>query len=210
MHAQRPEYDPGELYRNADEFIRQCYAELDREDEIGPRLAEIEDEIHERGHYEHTFFELEHGARMAWRNSNRCIGRLLWNTLRVRDARDAETAAEVHDELCQHIEFATNDGKIRPAITLFEPAVRGEEQVRLWNYQLIRYAGYETADGVVGDPDSLAMTAYCERRGWNGDGTDFDVLPLVIQMGDGPPWRASCPRRGPREGRRWRRRNSGP
>ena len=51
------------------------------------------------GHYDHTFEELEHGARMAWRNSNKCIGRLFWQSLNVFDKREAITVEEVRDAL---------------------------------------------------------------------------------------------------------------
>ena len=187
MHVSRPEYRRHELFEEAEQFVRQCYRELDREDEIDDRLDEIWRAIGRRGHYDHTPAELEHGARMAWRNSNRCIGRHFWDSLRVFDRRDVETAEEVYEALCHHVEYATNDGNIRPTITVFRSESRGTDHVRLWNYQLIRYAGYETDDGVVGDPDSVALTAYCQSRGWEGDGTDFDVLPLVIQMGDDEP-----------------------
>jgi nitric-oxide synthase, bacterial len=91
------EYSQEELYAEGDAFIRDCYAELGRESEIEDRIDEIADEIEQRGHYDHTSFELEHGAKMAWRNSNRCIGRLFWHHLNVADARDCETAREVHE-----------------------------------------------------------------------------------------------------------------
>ena len=187
MHASVPAYDPERLYRDAEAFVRQCYAELDREGEIEDRLATIEDSIAETGHYEHTSEELAHGARMAWRNSNRCIGRLFWQRLHVLDERDADDAEAVYDGLCRHLEYATNDGAIRPTITIFKPMVRGERQVRLWNYQLVRYAGYETDDGIVGDPDSVAFTEYCRSRGWEGERTEYDVLPLAIQLRDREP-----------------------
>ena len=184
---QAPEYEPTELYAEAESFVRQCHGELGREGEIEDRLAEIRRSIAESGHYEHTAAELEYGAKLAWRNSNRCIGRLFWDTLDVIDARDRETAAGVSDSLCDHLEHATNGGDIRPTITIFEPAIRGRQRVRIWNYQLIRYAGYETDDGVVGDPAETEFTEYCRSRGWDGEGTEFDVLPWVIQMDDREP-----------------------
>ncbi len=187
MHAPVPDHDPGKLLEDAETFIRQCYTELDREDEIEGRLAEIETEIAQTGHYDHTDDELAHGARMAWRNSNRCIGRLFWESLHVLDARDRSSAQDVYEGLCEHLEYATNGGDIRPTITIFKPMVRGERQVRIWNYQLIRYAGYETDDGVVGDPDSLEFTEYCRSRGWEGERTDYDVLPLAIETREGEP-----------------------
>ncbi len=187
MHEPLPEYDPDRLRAEAERFVRRCYAELGREEEVDSRLAEIDAEIDERGHYEHTFAELEHGARMAWRNSNRCIGRLFWHTLHVRDERGLEEPAPVHEACLDHLEYAENDGDVRPTITVFKPRIRGEQRLRIWNYQLVRYAGYREGGTIVGDPDSVAFTDYCRSRGWEGTGTEFDVLPHVIQAGDREP-----------------------
>lgn len=178
------------LFRKARDFIQTCYREMGKtEDAIEARLREVEKEIEERGRYVHTQEELEHGAKMAWRNSNRCIGRLFWETLHVRDARSLENEEEIFHSLCDHIEYATNGGKIRPTITVFKPETDGLRQVRIWNHQLIRYAGYETESGVMGDPASIRFTKACQAMGWQGEGTHFDLLPLVIQVrGNNPRW----------------------
>ena len=187
MNVPDPAYGRRARYETAAAFVRQCYGELGRESEIDPRLEEIWTAIGRRDHYVHTSAELEHGAKMAWRNSNRCIGRHFWDSLHVLDRREADTARAVYDALRDHVEFATNGGNVRPTISVFPPAISGEPRVRIWNHQLIRYAGYRTGDGVVGDPDSVALTDYCRARGWSGPGTEFDVLPLVIQIGDDEP-----------------------
>jgi nitric-oxide synthase len=187
MNVPDPAYGRRTRYEAAAAFVRQCYGELGRESEIDPRLEEIWTAIGRRDHYVHTSAELEHGAKMAWRNSNRCIGRHFWDSLHVLDRREADSARAVYDALCDHVEFATNGGNVRPTISVFPPAISGEPRVRIWNHQLIRYAGYRTGDGVVGDPDSVALTDYCRARGWSGPGTEFDVLPLVIQIGDEEP-----------------------
>ncbi|TLS37054.1 nitric oxide synthase oxygenase [Pseudalkalibacillus caeni] len=177
-----------ELFSEAKEFIHQCYKELGKSfDETTKRLEEIEEQIREQNHYEHTFEELEHGAKMAWRNSNRCIGRLYWNSLTVFDKREIESDEEIRDALFNHIDYATNDGKIKAAITVFKPDVEGEQQLRILNHQLIRYAGYETENGVIGDPHSLEFTKKCQQMGWTSEKTPFDVLPLVIQKGSNSP-----------------------
>ena len=169
-------------YAEAETFIRQAYGELDKSPaEAEKRIREIERQLETEGRYSHTFEELSHGAKMAWRNANRCIGRLFWNRMHVLDARDCETSDDVYAALLRHIEFATNGGEIRPAITVFPPASGGREPVRIWNHQLIRYAGYRTKDGIVGDPASASFTDVCRKLGWQGAGTPFDVLPLVIQ-----------------------------
>ncbi|MFF5995839.1 nitric oxide synthase oxygenase [Lysinibacillus sp. KU-BSD001] len=141
-------------------------------------------EIQVIGSYEPTFDELEFGARVAWRNSNKCIGRLFWQSLHVFDERSLQNEEDIFHALLRHIDYATNEGKIRPAITVF-----ASKRVRVWNHQLIRYAGYETTKGIVGDPDSVTFTRQCMKLGWQGEGTPFDVLPLVIQVdGKQPKW----------------------
>ena len=172
----------------AERFIISCYRELGKsQDEIQARLQAIRESFAVKGYYEHTAEELSHGAKMAWRNSNRCIGRLFWESLHVFDERHVTSEEEMVQALLRHIEFATNGGKIRPAITIFAPATGEGPRPRIWNQQLIRYAGYETADGVLGDPVSLPLTRLCESLGWRGERTRFDVLPLVVQMDDRPP-----------------------
>lgn len=177
------------LLAEAELFVRQCYAELGRTlEETELRIDGIAREIDRSGTYTHTYDELRHGARMAWRNSNRCIGRLPWDSLHVIDRREASSEEEIAEALYAHLDYATNRGRIRPTITIFKPADESSPGVRLWNEQLIRYAGYELKNGVKkGDPASLEFTRICEALGWIGEKTDFDVLPLVIQVGDGEP-----------------------
>ncbi len=182
-----PDYNEAELRERARSFISQCYEELDREWAIDSRLADIDRELSQTGAYTHTAEELTHGARMAWRNSNRCIGRLFWQSLEVIDKRGCETPAEIHEACCRHIERARNGGDIRPTITVFQPDTPQTERVRIWNYQLLRYAGYETEDGTVGDPAEREFTRYCQSKGWDGEGGQFDPLPHVVQVGENEP-----------------------
>ncbi|MDZ5471567.1 nitric oxide synthase oxygenase [Bacillus sp. 31A1R] len=176
-----------QLLAEAEQFITTCYKELHKnDDEINLRILQIKEKITEFGYYEHTFEELEHGAKMAWRNSNRCIGRLFWDSLTVRDKRNLNTESDIFEALEDHIQFATNNGQIRPTITIFKQE-SDQNRIRIWNHQLIRYAGYETEYGVIGDPASIALTKKCEELGWQGEGTPFDVLPLVIQINESSP-----------------------
>ncbi|MGG3915256.1 nitric oxide synthase oxygenase [Rossellomorea vietnamensis] len=169
-------------------FIEQMFKELNKsEADMAIRLQHIENEIAAEGTYTHTHEELVHGAKMAWRNSNRCIGRLFWNSLNVFDEREAASEEEVFQALERHLEYASNGGRIRPTITVFRPPHRDKPDIRLWNHQLIRYAGYEEDGRYSGDPHSIEFTQKCRELGWEGEGTDFDVLPWVVQIGDRPP-----------------------
>lgn len=177
-----------QLVMEAERFIGNCYRELQKpEQEIETRIQSIKQEISQTGTYEHTFEELEHGAKMAWRNSNRCIGRLFWDSLTVFDARALQEEDKIKHALFQHIEFATNQGRIRPAITILKQKKNRKDFVRVWNHQLVRYAGYETEFGTIGDSSSIDFTKVCQQLGWVGNGTDFDILPLVIQVDGHPP-----------------------
>lgn len=187
LSRQIPEYDDQKLRERAHAFISQCYTELDREWIIDSRLADIDREISQTGSYTHTEEELKHGARMAWRNSNRCIGRLFWQTLAVIDERDLDTPQTIHEACCRHIKQARNDGNIRPTITIFQPDTPRTERIRIWNYQLLRYAGYDSENGIIGDPAEVEFTQYCKSKGWKGEGGHFDPLPHVIQVGDTEP-----------------------
>ncbi|WP_084372358.1 nitric oxide synthase oxygenase [Halalkalibacter krulwichiae] len=176
-------YEVLEMYLKAKEFIELYYKEVEMDEALlKNRLLEISNEINESGTYTLTYDELAYGARVAWRNSNRCIGRLFWESLHVLDQRAITTEDEVAEALFHHLQYATNNGKVIPTISIFRP-----DHIRIWNHQLIRYAGYETNKGVIGDPDSIAFTKVCESLGWKGLKTNFDVLPLVIQVGNQQP-----------------------
>ncbi|SHN68325.1 nitric-oxide synthase [Paenibacillus sp. ov031] len=182
--------DLEELRDEAERFIYRCYEELghSRED-AQARLVAVLNEIEHTGTYVHTADELEHGCKMAWRNSNRCIGRLFWDKLRIVDARHADTVGTAADAVMTHIRAASNKGKIIPMITILPPDGPKGAPVRIWNHQLIRYAGYETTEGIVGDPASVELTKTAMSLGWQGEGTPYDVLPLIIQAkGQAPEW----------------------
>jgi nitric-oxide synthase, bacterial len=176
-----------DLIQEAKAFITSCYQELEiKQEEIEVRISEITNEINEKGSYEHNTFELDYGAKVAWRNSNRCIGRLFWDQLHTNDMRHLKTEEEIFGAILQHMANATNHGRIRPTITVFAQKT-DKHQVRIWNHQLIRYAGYKLEEGVIGDPASIPFTEKCIELGWEPKYGRFDILPIVIQINDNPP-----------------------
>lgn len=148
------------------------------------RLGEIRQSVQRSGTYRHTPVELEHGARVAWRNSSRCIGRLYWQKLAVRDFRHLDHPDDIFSTMVDHMKSATNEGKVQSMISVFAPQEPGSPGIQIWNPQMIRYAGYRRADGtVLGDPAHVEFTELVRKLGWKGGpGTPFDVLPIVIQM----------------------------
>lgn len=169
--------------QKAEAFIDLFYKETGgTEKERDVRLEEVRQQFKQEGTYWQTSEELHFAARVAWRNSNKCIGRLFWQSLHIIDARDVVEEEQIFNKLVEHICYGTNDGKIRPTISVFHPT-----RVRIWNHQLLRYAGYETSEGIVGDPHSVEFTKVCQQLGWTSKGGRFDILPLVIQVDNRKP-----------------------
>ncbi|KAI5931500.1 Nitric oxide synthase, inducible [Manis javanica] len=175
---------PDELLPQAIEFVNQYYSSF-KEAKIEEHLARLEavtKEIETTGTYQLTGDELIFAAKQAWRNAPRCIGRIQWSNLQVFDARSCSTAQEMFEHICRHLRYATNSGNIRSAITVFPQRSDGKHDFRVWNAQLIRYAGYQMPDGTIrGDPASVEFTQLCIDLGWKPKYGRFDVVPLVLQ-----------------------------
>lgn len=172
------------LLDEARSYLEIFHHEKGRHDQFLERIESVRHEIERTGTYWQTTEEVAHGARVAWRNSVRCIGRLYWESLRLRDMRHLTREEEVFEACVEHLNEACNGGKVRAMITVFAPAAPGRPGLRIWNPQLIRYAGYRRPDGsVTGDPANCGLTQALRELGWRGGaGTPFDVLPLAIQF----------------------------
>jgi len=183
---------PGELdlLAKASRFLALFYAENPEAGSLSERTRQVRREIAREGIYRHTAAELTFAARVAWRNSSRCIGRLYWRSLRVRDRRQVSSAAGVAAECFEHLRAATNGGRVRPLITVFSPDQPGRPGPRILSPQLVGYAGY--SDGgqrVIGDPTSVEITRLALELGWRGGQPrgGFDLLPLIVQAAGAPP-----------------------
>uniref|UniRef100_A0A8C4V9H1 Nitric oxide synthase n=1 Tax=Falco tinnunculus TaxID=100819 RepID=A0A8C4V9H1_FALTI len=181
---------PAELLSQAVDFIKQYYSSFKepKKEEHLVRLEAVTKEIETTGTYHLTKDELIFAAKQAWRNAPRCIGRIQWSNLQVFDARDCKTAKEMFEHICRHIQYATNNGNIRSAITIFPQRTDGKHDFRIWNSQLIRYAGYQMPDGsIIGDPASVEFTQLCVELGWKPKYGCFDVVPLILQANGQDP-----------------------
>lgn len=186
----RPILDP---FFEAQSFFGQMAQELGQNGDRSSRMAEFRRD-YRQGNWNaiHSREELAFGAGLAWRNSVRCVGRMFWPSLKLFDARDAVTTDDMFDAILTHIDWAQNGGDLRSAITVFRP---GEPEMRVLNSQLILYAGYRRSnDTVLGDPKNIDFTEFVMRLGWRGEGTSFDILPLVLRIGNNAPVLYDLPR----------------
>lgn len=184
-----PHVGPGLDIEEARTFVDQCYAETAPGAPRAVRWEEIRAEIAATGTYTHTAQELEFGARVAWRNSARCIGRLYWKSLRIRDLRHLRAPEDVARECVTHLRESTRGGRIRSTISIFAPDGPGRPGPRIHNDQLVRYAGYRMPSGEMrGDGRHADFTDRGLAAGWVPPEPRgrFDVLPLMISDGGAP------------------------
>ncbi|MFB7243751.1 nitric oxide synthase oxygenase [Streptomyces populi] len=174
-----------EVVQQAEEFF--ALPELSRLHDAS-RLRAVRSEIEATGTYRHTRAELETGARIAWRNHARCVGRTNWRALQLLDFRDRTTPDGIAEACWEHLRHSTNNGRLKAVISVFPQQRPDGAAVRVLNPQLLRYAGYRRRDGsVLGDPLHCELTEHVVRAGWEGAGTAFDLLPLVLHVpGHGP------------------------
>ncbi|MGC4807785.1 nitric oxide synthase oxygenase [Micromonospora sp. DT233] len=186
-----------DVLAEAEEFLRLFHAER-RLPGVAARVGQVRDEIAVTGTYRHTREELTYGAKVAWRQSARCVGRVRWAGLRVRDRRDVTSVVGIARELGQHLAVAENGGRIQSVMTVFAPDRPGVgPRARIWNDQLVRYCGHRGVDGsVLGDPGQVPMTDAALRLGWRPPPVPgrFDVLPWVLETAYEDPALVEVPR----------------
>ncbi|KAL7565512.1 hypothetical protein ACA910_012247 [Epithemia clementina (nom. ined.)] len=180
------------LCQKATEFLQQAAEELNwSQSQLSKRILQVKLEISSHGTYEHTTEEIELGARLAWRNSVKCVGRISWNTLMVRDCRHVETPGGIIDEIQKHLELATAGTNLQSVMTVFRPRKPDEAWgIRFWSEQLVRYACYEDpkdSSKWIGDRANQHLTDFLITRGlWTPPPpekrTNHDILPVVFKM----------------------------
>jgi nitric-oxide synthase len=176
--------DLNQIREKAYPFLSEMY----RESDFKARWQQVLQALNSHGTYQHTAEELKTAAQVAWRNSSRCIGRLYWPSLKVLDAREAKTEDDIFEAICHHIRQATHGGKIKSHITLFPQADADPNQnFRILNDQIIRYAGLRAGEQTLGDPLQAELTRYAISRGCPVPEDHFTLLPLFIQKGSSRP-----------------------
>lgn len=179
-----------EVLCQAGQFLDEYYTSIGKANsvEYQERLKDIIESVTKTGTYDMTLEEIEFGAKTAWRNTPRCLGRIHWQTLKIFDARHVKTSKEMFEHICEMMRYANNNGNIRAAMTIFPHRTDGLHDFRVWNGQIIKYAGYAMPDGsFIGDPFSVEFTEFCEKLGWKGKGGHFDILPVVLSANGEDP-----------------------
>jgi nitric-oxide synthase len=179
----RPRPLPQSIYGEAEGFIRAFHRARPKAGQVEARLAKVREEIMATGTYRHKPAELAYGARLALRDSGWCPANVPWRGLLVRDLRQVRDSAEVAAQCMQHLRMSTNDGQVRPMVSVFAPDTPWRPGPRLRNDQLVRYAGYAEPGRVLGDRRYVDFTTAVCRLGWRPPTgrTAFDKLPLVVQ-----------------------------
>ncbi len=182
------------LIREAIEFLELYYHE--RYDEMKgtagfiskeERINSVRNSIETTGTYMHTFDELQHGARVAWRNAPKCSNRKYWQNLKLIDCRGVSSNKGMYDCCLDHLTKAMSCGSSEAYISVFRQAKQGTlDGPRIWNDQLLQYAAYMDDGNVMGDQKNLRFTQMLEERfGWNGPKSGeqgpYDYLPLIVQ-----------------------------
>ena len=175
------------------EEARHFLALLHREEGAGDRSAAcrarqgaVDRALRRHGTYEHTPEELAFGARVAWRNHARCIGRLYWRSLEVIDRRGEAGVEAVVEGTWAHMRRALGAGRVRSVITVFGPATPGAVPAHIESGQVTRYAGHAGRRGaVVGDRAQVEATRVAEADGWRGTDGPFDLLPMAVIDAEG-------------------------
>ncbi|GIZ49867.1 hypothetical protein CKM354_001288500 [Cercospora kikuchii] len=168
----------------------QLSGRLPNEVEGNSKLSTCEQSMLAGGVWWQKFEELEHGLRLAWQNSAKCIMRSESFSLQLCDLRHVTTSREMGSTLVENMKKAFNNGTITPTVCVFPARLPGQRGPLVWNGQLLSFAGYKNDDDtILGDPANVALTEAIIELGWQPPQlrTQWDLLPLVTMAeGDEP------------------------
>lgn len=179
----------GERVEEARGFIRDFAQETGLSPHaMATRTREVTRALQVSGYYSHTPEELAFGARVAWRNHARCIGRLFWKSLEVIDCRLLTSPEQVAVQMFSHMEQALDGGNLQPLISIFAPLTPFSVPVTVESTQVMQFAGYTTPDGnILGDIQNVETTRTAKSLGWEPPKIpgQFDLLPIILRDGSG-------------------------
>jgi nitric-oxide synthase, bacterial len=148
------------------------------------RWGEVQYNLKKRGSYWHTEEELAFGARVAWRNHGRCIGRLFWDSLEVVDCRGMGSPEQIIARMSAHMREANRGNCGRPIISIFEPVSECGIPSYVESAQIAQYAGHLKEDGsVIEDRQNVETTRISVSLGYRVPEpiSHFDLLPVLLR-----------------------------
>ena len=82
------------------------------------------------------------------------------------DKRHCNTAEEMFEAIVDHLGISAASGSKNVYCTFFRPQTPGtNDGPRIWNRQLIRYAGHKQSDGsVIGDQMEVPFTEMLKKN----------------------------------------------
>lgn len=171
------------------EEAKQFIALFHRECGLSPaahavRWREVARDLRRHGFYRHTSEELAFGARAAWRNSARCIGRLTWKSLEVVDCRHVTQPDEIAGHLAHHATTVLEARRTPSMISIFGPVEGDRLPTHVESPQLLQFAGYSReGEEPLGDPQNVELTRTCMALGWQPPSppSAFDLLPIIVR-----------------------------
>ena len=136
-------------------------------EEMSQRWSEVEFSINKFEYFELTLQELKHAVQYAWRNATKCVGKIWWETLTLRDCRYIQSVEEMFETICEHLKKSINNGRIKNTISVFPQKKTGQPDLfRIWNRNILMYAGYQDYDNdsFIGNKSNIGFT---EVSSWN-------------------------------------------
>jgi nitric-oxide synthase, bacterial len=181
----------------ADFFISYGISKGQDFDSIYNRIEHAHLELDQDGSYTLTSEELVYGIRIAWREYTKLNPISQSDAIDVIDCRHISKPDEYFEKICDYLEGIVLDGNIVPLITVFpiqelnfnslSDILNSKKPLfRLYNRQLVQYAGFRRDDGgVTGDSENIDFTDFCQCLGWTPQSESvLQILPLVIETVD--------------------------
>ena len=128
------------------------------------RLLEIRESIETTGSYTHTSEELAFGAKLAWRNSNRCIGRHYWRQLDVFDCRSITDASQIYKALERHVEQSYNGGSIKSTVSILLQERLTAKQPTPSAYSITNSYDMQDLNNLMGQSSAIHTTKALPRN----------------------------------------------
>jgi hypothetical protein len=169
-------------------FLELFFTEQQRPDLLAARWAEIEAAFADQKQPALSRAELEHAGRVAWRNSTRCIGRLFWKSLIVRDMRHLEAEDDIVASLIEHLKVAFNGGaglRRESSLAKMKQEIEAEYLADMSAIARLKTLNSVTEGNGVASKGQSAATAGAARHPRDKIGPIAAVREAVAALADG-------------------------